>query len=118
MVGGRGGWIINHSLVLGGGGYGVASEVDAPAGVLPLEGPLDIEVGYGGFELEYIIHPMSLVHFNIYNFIGGGATNFVAFLFCMYSCYANMQPTSFKTYLWSIIESSASLCKPCGVVIT
>lgn len=77
MIGGRGGWIINHSLVLGGGGYGVFTEVDAPAGVLPLEGPLDIEFGYGGFEVEYIIHPKSLLHFSIYNFIGGGATNFV-----------------------------------------
>jgi len=77
MVGGRGGWIINHSLVLGGGGYGVASEVDAPAGVLPMKGPLDIEFGYGGFELEYIIHPRSLVHFSLYTLIGGGATNFV-----------------------------------------
>ena len=77
MIGGRGGWIINHSLVLGGGGYGVFTEVDAPKGVLTLEGPLDIEFGYGGFELEYIIHPKSLVHFSIYTLIGGGATNFV-----------------------------------------
>ncbi|HEX9975350.1 MAG TPA: hypothetical protein VGD14_25075 [bacterium] len=77
MIGGRGGWIINHSLALGGGGYGVASEVDAPAGVLPLEGPLDIEFGYVGFELEYIIHPKSLAHFSIYTLIGGGATNYV-----------------------------------------
>jgi len=77
MVGGRGGWIINHSLALGGGGYGVVTEVDAPAGVLPLEGPLDIEFGYIGFEVEYIIHPKSLLHFSIYTLAGGGATNFV-----------------------------------------
>jgi len=77
MVGGRGGWIINHSLVLGGGVYGVVTEVNAPAGVLPLERPLDIEFGYGGFEMEYIIHPKSLVHFSIYTLIGGGVTNFV-----------------------------------------
>jgi hypothetical protein len=77
MVGGRGGWILNHSLVLGGGGYGVVTEVNAPEGALPLEGPLDIEFGYGGFEVEYIIHPKSLVHFSIYTLIGGGVTNFV-----------------------------------------
>jgi hypothetical protein len=29
MIGGRGGWIINHSLVLGGGGYGLVTEVKA-----------------------------------------------------------------------------------------
>jgi hypothetical protein len=42
MVGGRGGWIINHCLALGGGGYGIVNDVDSPEGVLPLEGPLDI----------------------------------------------------------------------------
>ncbi len=79
MVGGRGGWIINHSLVLGGGGYGLVTEVDAPEGALSEseEGPLDIEFGYGGFEVEYIIHPRSLAHFSIYTLIGAGANNYV-----------------------------------------
>ena len=77
LIGGRGGWILNHSLLLGGGLYGVANEVDAPEGALPLEGPLDIEFGYGGFELEYIIHPKSLVHYSVYTLIGAGATNYV-----------------------------------------
>jgi hypothetical protein len=77
MFGGRGGWIINHSLMLGGGLYGVVNDVDAPEGVLPLEGPLDIEFGYLGFEVEYIIHPKSLFHYSIYTLIGGAATNFV-----------------------------------------
>ena len=77
MVGGRGGWIINHSLVIGGGGYGVVSEVDAPEGSLPEEGPLDIEFGYAGFELEFILHPNSLTHFSIYTLIGGGSANYV-----------------------------------------
>ena len=77
MLGGRGGWIINHSLVLGGGIYGVVNDVDAPEGILPLEGPLDSEFGYLGFEVEYIVHPKSLLHLNIYSLIGGGATNFV-----------------------------------------
>ena len=31
MVGGRGGWIINHSFVLGGGGYGLVTDVEAYA---------------------------------------------------------------------------------------
>ena len=71
LVGGRGGWIINNVLVLGGGGYGVFTEVDAP------EGALDIEFGYGGFEMEYIVHPSSLGHFTGYTLVGGGTTNFV-----------------------------------------
>jgi hypothetical protein len=77
MFGGRGGWIINHSLVLGGGGYGVVSEVDAPEGVLPEQGPLDIEFGYGGFEMEYIFRPESLIHFGTYTLIGVGTDNLV-----------------------------------------
>ena len=77
MVGGRGGWIINHSLVLGGGGYAVVSEVDASEGVLPEEGPLDVEFGYGGFELEYVFHPNSLTHATLYALIGGGVNNYV-----------------------------------------
>jgi hypothetical protein len=78
MIGGRGGWIINHSLVLGGGAYAVVNEINAPEGVMPFEElPLDIEFGYGGFELEYIIHPMSLIHFSVYTLIGGAATNYV-----------------------------------------
>ena len=77
MLGGRGGWIINHSLALGGGGYAVVNEVNAPQGALPLEGPLDIEFSYGGFELEYVIHPNSLWHYSLYTLLGGGAANYV-----------------------------------------
>jgi hypothetical protein len=77
MVGGRGGWIFNHSMALGGGLYGVVNEVDAPKSALPLEGPLDIEFGYGGFEAEYVLHSNSLIHSSFYALIGGGVTNFV-----------------------------------------
>ncbi|MFH0990878.1 MAG: hypothetical protein V1799_12765 [bacterium] len=77
MIGGRGGWIIDHRLVLGGGAYGVVNEIDAPPEALPFEGPLDIEFGYLGFEVEYILQPMNMVHLSLYTLLGGGATNFV-----------------------------------------
>lgn len=77
MIGGRGGWIFGNSLAIGGGGYGLVTEVDAPAGVLPVEGPLDIEFGYLGLELEYIADPNSLGHLGFYTLIGAGATNYV-----------------------------------------
>jgi hypothetical protein len=77
MVGGRGGWIINHSLSLGGGGYAVVTEVDAEAGVLPDEGPLDVEFAYGGFEMEYAFDSNSLKHFTLYALIGGGTVRYV-----------------------------------------
>jgi len=77
MVGGRGGWIRNHCWVFGGGGYQIVNEIDAAVGVLPGEGPLDIEFGYGGFELEYVFHPMSLTHFSLYTLLGAGDIHYV-----------------------------------------
>ena len=76
MIGGRGGWIINHSFVIGGGGYGTVTEVDAPEGIFPELGPLDLKLEYGGFELEYILNPKSLAHFSFYILIGGGSIKF------------------------------------------
>jgi hypothetical protein len=67
FAGGRGGWIINHTFVLGGGGYGLANDVD-----LDGDGVRDIEFGYGGLELEYINSSDNLLHFTIYMLIGGG----------------------------------------------
>ena len=51
-VGAKGGWIINHTLMLGGGGYGLVSEVDELCiGGVPYR---RLGVGYGGFIMEYI----------------------------------------------------------------
>jgi len=66
FVGGRGGWIINHTFVLGAGGYGLASNIG--------ESPFvrEVEFGYGGLELEYINRSDKIFHFSIYTLIGGG----------------------------------------------
>ena len=77
LVGGHGGWILNHRLILGAGGYGVVNEVNAADGALPSEGPLDVKFGYGGFEVEYLIHPNRLGHFGVSTLIGAGANNYV-----------------------------------------
>jgi len=76
MIGGRGGWVIGHSLILGGGGYGMVTEVDAPSTVMPQEGPLDIRFETFGFEMEYVFDPMSLTHMSFYTLIGGGAVHY------------------------------------------
>jgi hypothetical protein len=52
FVGGRGGLILNHSVAIGFGGYGLASYVEALN-----RGPLGeryMEMGYGGLDIEYI----------------------------------------------------------------
>lgn len=71
FMGGRGGWIINHTLAIGGGGYGLVNNIPAP------ENPDYIMVlGYGGIELTYIIASDRLIHTNIYALIGGGSLDF------------------------------------------
>ncbi|RPH89069.1 MAG: hypothetical protein EHM72_20845 [Calditrichaeota bacterium] len=75
MVGGRGGWIINHSFVLGGGGYGLASPIKA--GLYTENGEeLYLQAGFGGLMLEYYFEPNRLWHFSVQSFIGGGSVNY------------------------------------------
>jgi hypothetical protein len=71
LVGGRGGWIINHSFIVGGGGYGLANNVNAKA--LGPYGERYLNFGYGGLELEYVAHPLRLVNFSVQTLIGAGA---------------------------------------------
>jgi hypothetical protein len=71
LVGGQGGWIINHRFVLGGKGYILVNPVD-------IEGLQNIVVGFGcgGALFEYIIASNKLLHFNIESMIGiGGVYN-------------------------------------------
>jgi len=68
LVGGRGGWIINHTFLIGGGGYGLANDVDLDG----LQPRRDVEFGYGGLELEYINSSNSLIHFTLQGLVGGG----------------------------------------------
>lgn len=70
MVGGRGGWIINHRLIIGGGGYGLVTELDYEY-IIP-DSILNMTIGYGGFEMEYIFNPDNLVNYSVYAMIGGG----------------------------------------------
>ena len=74
LVGGRGGWIINHTFVIGGGGYGLVNQIEADY-LVDFNQPY-INFGYGGLELEYIIQSDRLVHFSIYTLIGAGGVNY------------------------------------------
>jgi len=73
MVGGRGGWIINHSFVLGGGGYGLVTDVKAKTTDLLHQ---YIEMGYGGVELEYIASSDDLLHFSVGLLVGAGGIGY------------------------------------------
>jgi hypothetical protein len=71
FMGGQGGWIINHRLVLGGKGYALVNDVE-------IEGAqnLKLEFGCGGGLLEYIFSSSKLVHFSIQSMIGAGGVRY------------------------------------------
>lgn len=75
MVGGRGGWIINHSFVLGGGGYGLVTDVEAEH--FDPSGDVVMELGYGGGMLEYVGNSNELIHYSVSLLIGAGGVNYV-----------------------------------------
>lgn len=74
VVGGRGGWIINHSFILGGGGYGLTTNVKAD---VQSDGrDLYLNVNYGGLLLEYVFESDKLLHFSMHALLGGGGVNY------------------------------------------
>jgi len=77
VLGGRGGFNLTPSLVLGGGLYGTVTEVDAPAGVLSSSGgPLDLKLDRFGLELEYALRPAAPTHVTLGALLGGGAARY------------------------------------------
>ena len=83
MVGGKGGWIINHKFSIGGGGYGQVLNISAPKEAIA-EYPypngtardLNIEFGYGGFIMEYIGGWDKIVHYSVTSLIGAGGISY------------------------------------------
>lgn len=71
LLGGRGGWIINHTFIIGGGAYGLLTNIaaDAPG---PGGEPY-IDFSYGGVELEYVHQWDRLMHLSFGLLVGGGS---------------------------------------------
>ena len=68
LAGGRGAWIINHTIMIGGGGYGLANDIyDFRLAPAPR-----VQFGYGGVELGVVAASNSLVHFTVAGLVGGG----------------------------------------------
>jgi len=81
LVGGYGGWLVNHTFMIGLGGYGLANKIKgAPEAQQAyqnfLDRPVNIEFGYGGVVLEYIHNSNSLVHFAFSALIGAGSVTY------------------------------------------
>ncbi len=69
LVGGRGGWVINRTFVIGGGGYGWTQNMHM---LSTFERDTGVSFGYGGLELEYLIQSDEIVHATVMTLIGAG----------------------------------------------
>lgn len=76
LVGGRGGFLLNHVLGFGGGGYGLANrwlvETSYP------EGSYWLNMGYGGFIMDVIFASRKLIHGGVNVLIGGGGISYTS----------------------------------------
>ncbi|MBP7461292.1 MAG: hypothetical protein KBA26_08380 [Candidatus Delongbacteria bacterium] len=81
LVGGRGGLIMNKSLVIGIAGYGLVTDhrirdyVPADSSKVYLRG------GWGGLMIEYIHSSNQVVHFTLSSLVGGGAAGYSGSLY-------------------------------------
>lgn len=79
LVGGYGGWLINHTFMIGGGGFGLANEIRGLQAAQLLYGTGDnlrLQFGYGGLMLEYIGESAKLIHFYVSTLVGVGAVDY------------------------------------------
>lgn len=74
LMGGRGGWIINHTFAIGGGGYGLVNNIHS-RNIGPW-GEHFVSLGYGGLDLEAIVNSDDIVHFSVHALIGAGSVGF------------------------------------------
>ncbi|MFZ5432264.1 MAG: hypothetical protein ACOZB3_00675, partial [Calditrichota bacterium] len=77
LVGGKAGWIINHTFVLGAGGWGLARESKLDPRYNSVWGErLRYAVGYGGIILGFVGRSDKVIHPTFDLLIGGGALSF------------------------------------------
>jgi len=69
LVGGEGGWIINHSFIIGAAGYGLATQQAMPGALGTTD---DLEFGYGGGMIGYTLFPEKLIHGTLTLLAGAG----------------------------------------------
>jgi len=72
LVGGRGGWIINGSFVIGGGGYALANTGNFEHLANGAGDSGKLEMAYGGLELGYVLRPDDQLHVALGLLIGAG----------------------------------------------
>lgn len=77
FVGGYGGYLLNHTLMIGGGGYGLVSNIKAdPIAQTNPDKTLYVKMGYGGPMLQYLHNSKDVVHFVASLLIGAGGVTY------------------------------------------
>jgi len=76
LSGGRGALIINHKFAIGGGGYGMITDLKLDK-VSYNEKPIYMDLDYGGFEMEYINNSDKVVHWAIHTLLGRGTVKLI-----------------------------------------
>jgi hypothetical protein len=74
LVGGRGAFVLNHFLGIGGGGYGLVNDVTVITNNPTNQWFMDF--GYGGVILECILGSRKLIHLSFNTLIGGGSVSY------------------------------------------
>ncbi|MCO6466000.1 MAG: hypothetical protein J5I53_05215 [Bradyrhizobiaceae bacterium] len=100
-IGGRGGWVINRTFVLGGGGYAFTdATVFRQADV-----DTSLAFSYGGLEMEYLLRSNELVHFTFMSLFGAGAFN----VFRMMPHDDDFRGTSLYTAACFVLEPAVNI---------
>ena len=76
IMGGRGAWVIDHSLAIGLGGYGFVNGIDTDY-IFGNNQEYDLAGGYGGLFIEPIILPRLPVHISVPILLGVGGVAFI-----------------------------------------
>ncbi len=74
LFGGRGAFLIDGKIAIGGGGYGLVTKLK-PAHGVPLDTFDRLEFGYGGLDLDFIIVPDAILHGFVGCTFGAGSIN-------------------------------------------
>jgi hypothetical protein len=79
LVGGYGGILLNHQLMIGAGGFGLVNNIgisDAAHAYYQNTRDLFLEIGYGGGIIEYTFAPSKLIHATAMVLIGAGGITY------------------------------------------
>lgn len=74
LLGGRAGWIIDHTFTIGGAGYSMLDKNETD--FLVSDRPVEVLLAYGGLQLFHIGNPHRLIHYEAGTLIGFGGLNY------------------------------------------